>query len=466
MDAKITPRIGLVPTGHRMYWDQFPGLKERGLSMFDRLRAELSRVGQVVDVPLVDNDERGHEAAEYFRKEQVDILLIYPFCYATGMCIAPVARVTDVPVVLLNAHEDATFDYKNADTETFLHHEGFCCIPEYAGTLVSLGKKFAVVTGHFGQDSLWDELRGRCMGAAAARAFRGLRFGVIGNTYTNMTDMPTDEHRLLKSTGRLLIRPEVGEVEEAFDDVTAAEIGDMLGQFREMYRLESNVLDEHLRLSARIAVAYQRVIEKYDISAFGYFWWGQNEKITQLRAQSALAVSRLAAMGWPGVTEGDVKTAMAMKVFDLLGAGGMFLEFFCMDYEGDFVIVGHDGPSNVNMASQKPLLRHLDVHHGKTGHGIGIDFEVRPGPVTLLNLTQFGESDTFKLIYTVAEVVPGDVYEIGNPNCRLMLGKPIPEFINDWCQQGPTHHFAMGLDDRSLAVETFAQAMGFSCVKV
>ena len=45
-----------------------------------------------------------------------------------------------------------------------------------------------------------------------------------------------------------------------------------------------------------------------------------DELTTQLRAQSNLAVSRLAAMGRPGVTEGDVKSAMAMKVFDLIVA--------------------------------------------------------------------------------------------------------------------------------------------------
>ena len=87
----------------------------------------------------------------------------------------------------------------------------------------------------------------------------------------------------------------------------------------------------------------------------------------------------MAALGRPGVTEGDVKTAMAMKVFDLLGAGGMFLELFCMDFDENFIMVGHDGPSNINVASGKPKIKHLDVHHGKTGSGIGIDFHVAPG---------------------------------------------------------------------------------------
>ncbi len=47
---------------------------------------------------------------------------------------------------------------------------------------------------------------------------------MIGNTYTNMCDMPVDEHRVLKATGQLICRPEVEEVEEAYKAVTEVEI--------------------------------------------------------------------------------------------------------------------------------------------------------------------------------------------------------------------------------------------------
>ncbi|GAH98206.1 unnamed protein product, partial [marine sediment metagenome] len=86
----------------------------------------------------------------------------------------------------------------------------------------------------------------------------------------------------------------------------------------------------------------------HNFYAFGYYWWGEKELITQLRSQSNLAVSRLAALGRPGVTEGDVKSAMAVKIMDLLGAGGMFVEFFSMNFDEDFMLMGHDGPSNIN----------------------------------------------------------------------------------------------------------------------
>ena len=91
-------------------------------------------------------------------------------------------------------------------------------------------------------------------------------------------------------------------------------------------------------------------------------------------------MTRLAALGRPGVTEGNVKTAMAMKILDLLGGGGMFVEFFAMDFDENFLLMGHDGPANISVAEGRPRLTHLEVHHGKSGHGLGIDFDLRQGP--------------------------------------------------------------------------------------
>jgi len=213
-------------------------------------------------------------------------------------------------------------------------------------------------------------------------------------------------------------------------------------------------------------VAYDQVITKYNISAFGYYWWGERELMTQLRSQSNLAVSRLAALGRPGVTEGDVKSAMAVKIMDVLDAGGMFVEFFAMDFDENFILMGHDGPSNINMAKGRPRLQHLEVHHGKTGHGLGIDFDMEEGPVTLLNLTQFDAGETFKLIYTVGEIVPGPILGIGNPNCRVRVQKPIHEFMDAWCQQGPAHHIAIGYGDLSEELGIFAESTEFRLVRI
>ena len=466
LSPKVRPKIGLLPTGHKIYWGQFPHLKDMGIAMYERLILQLREIGDVTTPGLVDTYESALEAARLLKAENVDILLIFPFGYTTGMMIVPVVRELDVPIRILNAHEDAAYDYKNADTELYLHHEGACCIPEYSGTLVSLGKDFHVITGHFGESRFWEEIRRDCLGAATASAFAHSRFAVIGTTYTNMTDMPADEHRVLAATGQLLCRPEVEEVEEAWKRVTEDQLRDMYRQLRGFYDVDKSVTDGDMRDSARIAVAFDQIVKKYSIDAFGYYWWGEKAYMTELRSQSALAVSRLAALGVPGVTEGDIKTAMALKILDLMGGGGMFLEFFSSDFLENFIMVGHDGPSNVNVAQGKPKLQHLSVHHGKTGEGLGIDFTMKEGPCTLLNLTQFGTDKTYKLIFTVGDIIPGEILNIGNPNCRVRVSRHIPDFFEAWCRQGPGHHTALGVGDFSREIGVFAEKMHFDCVQI
>lgn len=466
MKSILKPNIGLLPTGLNMYFTQYPNLKQMGMNMYQKLVDQLSEYGVVCSPGLVDTYETALEAADIFKKEAIDILLIFPLGYTTGMMIAPSVQKLDVPIRLINAHEDASYDYKAADTEIYLHHEGACPIPEYSCTLVALEKEFRVITGHFGQEEFWSQIRRTCMGAAAATIYSQCNFGVIGNTYTNMVDMPVNEHKILQATGKLVCRPEVEEIEEAYKRVTEEQLQEMYREFRAYYEVDDSVTDVHMKESAKIAVAFDEIITKYHLDAFGYYWWGEKDSITSLRAQSALAVSRLAAKGIPGVTEGDIKAAMAMKILNLLGGGGMFLEFFSMDFNDNFIMMGHDGPSNVEMAKGKPKLQNLTVHHGKTGEGLGIDFCMQEGVCTLLNLTQVGTKKIFKLIYTVGEVIPGDILSIGNPNCRVRVGKSIPQFFDEWCRQGPGHHSALGLGDFSEEIEVFAEKMGYECIRI
>ena len=467
MKPKQRARIGLLPTGHGYYWEQYPRLKEMGLKMYDRLRRILEPHAQIVASELSDSPEKAHQAGKMFRREDIDMVVVFPLGYTASMNMIPAVKDLNVPIRLLNAHEDHTYDFATADTTIYLHHEGVCCIPEFSGALVSMGKKFRVRTGSFDDVRLQRELGADFSGVAAARSFRNMNVGLIGQVYTGMSDMPIDEQRLVRATGKMLVRPEVEEIEHAYGRVTRSQIEEMLAQFRQMYDVDPSVTDEHMRFSAQVAVAYDQIIhKKYDISAFGYYWWGEQELVTQLRAQSGLAVSRLAALGRPGVTEGDVKSALAMKVLDLLGGGGMFVEFFAMDFDQNFVLMGHDGPSNISVARGRPRLMHLDTHHGKSGHGLGIVFDMQEGPVTLLNLTQFAAGDTFKLIYTVGEVIPGPILNIGNPNGRVRLNSPLHTFMDAWCQQGPSHHIALGIGDHSTALEAFAEAMDFTIVRI
>jgi L-arabinose isomerase len=93
-----------------------------------------------------------------------------------------------------------------------------------------------------------------------------------------------------------------------------------------------------------------------------------------------------------------MKTAVAMKVSDTLDVGGSYSEIVAADYNHGTILLGHDGPFHIAIASQKPILRGMGLYHGKWGTGVSVEASVRRGPVTLLNVTQDGDGQLRSIV--------------------------------------------------------------------
>ena len=97
-----------------------------------------------------------------------------------------------------------------------------------------------------------------------------------------------------------------------------------------------------------------------------------------------LGCSLLTARGIPCSGEADLKNCQAMKIMDLLGAGGSYTELYAMDFRERFILMGHDGPFHLGIAEGRPILRGLGLYHGKSGFGVSVEASVRKGPITIL----------------------------------------------------------------------------------
>src|SRR5207245_744533 len=137
----------------------------------------------------------------------------------------------------------------------------------------------------------------------------------------------------------------------------------------------------------------------------------------------------LTARGIPCSGEGDLKNCQAMKMMDLMGCGGSFTEFYAMDFDEDFLLMGHDGPFHAAIAEGKPLLCGLGLYHGKRGFGVSVQARVKLGPVTLLGMTQTADGK-LKLVAAEGESIPGPTLRIGNTNSRIRFGCGMTNFIN------------------------------------
>ena len=173
----------------------------------------------------------------------------------------------------------------------------------------------------------------------------------------------------------------------------------------------------------------------------------------------------MTARGVPASGEGDLKNAVAMKIMDTLGAGGSFTEFYAMDFDENFLLMGHDGPGHVAISDRKPVLRELDIYHGKAGGGVSVEFSVKTGPVTIFAVTQTRDG-RLKMMAAEGESLPGPTLSIGNTNSRLRFSLPPAEFMNAWCQHGPTHHCALGTGRQAGVLGKVARLLGLEFVEV
>ncbi len=462
------PRIGVFAVGLAAYWPQFPGLKERLEGYLEAVEKRLAGFGaELVRAGLIDTAPAAREAGELFARAGVDLLVCHTATYATSSQVLPVVQRARVPVVVLNLQPVAALDYERTDTGEWLANCSACCVPEISNAFARSGIDFHVVSGMLYEDErAWREIEQWCRAAAAAGALRRARLGFLGHTYPGMLDMYSDftmVHGLLGAHVEVL---EMCDLARLVEQVSEAEIRQKLEETARIFDIVEGVDQEDLGWAARVAVGLDRLVEEFDLDGLAYYYRGLDGNLYErLGAGMILGNSLLTARGVPASGEGDLKNCIAMLLMDRLGAGGSYTEFYAMDFRENFVLMGHDGPGHIAISDRRPVLRGLGLYHGKRGYGVSVEFNVKTGPVTILGLTQTREG-RFKLIAAEGESLPGPILRIGNTNSRLRFRLPPAEFVNRWCQEGPTHHCALGVGHRMGEIEKVAALLSLPLAKI
>ncbi len=130
------PRIGLYSMGLRHYWEQFPGLRERLIEYGGFISRKIESFGgEVFFYGLVDCEQEGLKAGEYFNVQNVDLIFAHSATYVTSASIMPVHQICKAPVVVLNLQPAARINYQKTTTGEWLAHCGACPVPEISNAI-------------------------------------------------------------------------------------------------------------------------------------------------------------------------------------------------------------------------------------------------------------------------------------------------------------------------------------------
>lgn len=355
-------KVGVFGIGLAAYWPQFEGLRERLEGYQAYVEQQVAGMGaQVVSAWLVDTAPAAQQAGELFARENVDLILCYVGTYATSSQVLPAVQRSKAPVLVLNLQPAAALDYPNTDTAEWLANCAACCVPEISNAFARSRVPFNVVTGLLRPvgtradrytDRAWAEIADWVAAAGVKDTLSNARIGFLGHTYPGMLDMYSDftmHHGQLGVHVEVLemddLHERVGQAGEAEVDAKIAEIGQVFDVAQPgCDKISQPVTEEALRWTARVACGLDRLVADFDLNGLTYYYRGLGGNANEeLGGSVIVGNSLLTARGVPASGEGDLKTCIAMLIMDRLGAGGSYTEFYALDFEEDFVLMGHDG---------------------------------------------------------------------------------------------------------------------------
>jgi L-arabinose isomerase len=485
-------RIGLYSVGLRAYWDQFPGLRERLIEYGAFIERQVSAWAEVYNYGLVDTEGEGRKAGEWFNERNVDLVLCHAATYSTSSTVLPLHQINKAPVVFLNLQPTERINYNHTTTGEWLAHCGACPVPEFANSFNRAGIPFRVVNGLLGLDytpavsltnettcerkeaiRAWREIEEWVRAASVPRTLQHSRFGFLGNTYSGMLDMYSDFTMIQAQTGLHVEVLEMCDLNRLLQEVTPSEVAAKLDEVHRMFEISGDSpsdpiakkpTEEQMEWSCRVAAAQEKLVREFNLDALSYYYHGApGGEYEKLQGGFIVGHSLLTARGIPCSGEGDLKTAVAMKICDIVGTGGSFSEIVVVDYVDETILLGHDGPFHIAISDGKPLLRGMGLYHGKQGTGVSVEAKVKSGPVTTLNVTQTGDGK-LKLIISEGESTNGPIMRIGNTQTPVKFRKHPDEFMEQWFMEAPTHHCAMSIGHNASLFRKVGELMGIKSV--
>ena len=454
-------RIGLVAGGLGTYWPQFPGLlpqlQESARYVSERFEG---MDAEVTDVGFISDAQEANAAAEQLRLADCDLIVMFLTTYLTSSMVLPIAQRSKTPVLIIDLQPTEKMEHANFDTGLWLAYCGQCPVPEVGNVFRRAGIPFRSVSGYLRQESAWVRIEQWINAAHIRAALRHARHGLMGHLYPGMLDVSTDLTLLPTTFGSHVEVLEFDDLRQRVEKVTDAEVSARMQLSRQIFTLDDSVVDDDFAWGAKVSVALDRLVDDFDLDSVAYYHRGlDGEQHERLGAGMILGASLLTARGIPVTGEYELRTTVAQLITSTIGAGGSFTEIQALNFDDNVVEMGHDGPAHLAVSSRDPLLRGLGIYHGKRGYGVSVEFDVQPGPVTLLGLGQ-DQDGSLSLVASQGTVVPGPLLAIGNTTSRVDFGGDPGEWVDEWSATGIGHHWSLSLGHRAGDYKAAANLLG------
>src|SRR4029453_7836478 len=284
-------------------------------------------------------------------------------------------------------------------------------------------------------------------GLAASRSLKLARFG------DNMRYVAVTEGDKTEAELRFGVQVNTWGVNELADAVAAAsdaEVDLLVAEYEDLYEVVPELRrggerHQSLRDGAAIELGLRSFLEEGGFGAFTTSF----EDLGALKQLPGLAVQRLMAEGYGFGAEGDWKTAVLVRIANVMGAGlpggASLMEDYTYDLTpGDELILGaHMLEVSPSLTTSKPTLEVHPLGIGGKDDPVRLVFTADSGPAVVVAMSDM--RDRFRLTANVVENVPPR-HPLPNPPAGRAGWKPAPDFQTSaaaWLTAGAAHHTVM-----------------------
>lgn len=317
-----------------------------------------------------------------------------------------------------------------------------------------------VIVGHWQDPEVQERLAVWCRAACAWHDAQGARIARFGDNMRSVAVTEGDKVEAQMRLGYAVYGYGVGDLVEVVDDVTDADIDELVNEYESNYTIASDLLPggerhDSIREAARIERGLRRFLEEGNFKAFTTTF----EDLHGLVQLPGLAVQRLMADGYGFGAEGDWKTAALLRAMKVMSAGLNGGTSFMEDYtyhlhpDGMKVLGAHMLEICPTIAADKPRLEVHPLGIGGKADPARLVFETAPGRAINVSLIDMG--NRFRMLVNTVDVVEPDA-PLPNLPVAHALWIPQPNLkvgAAAWIYAGGAHHtgFSQVLDVEYMA---------------
>jgi len=337
---------------------------------------------------------------------------------------------------------------------------------EFGYIQARLGLARKTVVGHVSNPRVLAQIETWMRAAAGWAAVQTLKLARFGDNMRYVAVTEGDKTEAEIRFGVQVNTWGVNELADAVAQVTDAEVDALIEEYLDRYDVVPELRPggerhQSLRDGAAIEVGLRSFL---DAGGFGAFTTSF-EDLGALRQLPGLAVQRLMAEGYGFGAEGDWKTAILVRVANVMGHGLPGGASLMEDYTYDLV-AGSERILGAHMLEVSPSLTtkrpSLEVHPlgiGGREDPVRLVFTADPGPAIVVALSDM--RDRFRLTANVVENV--EAPDLPKLPVGRAVWRPRPDFATSatcWITAGAAHHTVMSTAIGLAEFRDFAEIAG------